>query len=42
MWSKGLIVASNRGKKMFSNIFPKLGRIFFDLKISLKETKALH
>lgn len=36
LWSLGLIVASNKGTKMFSNIFPKLGRIFFDLNMSLK------
>lgn len=39
LWSLGLIVASNKGTKMFSNIFPKLGRIFFDLNISLKGEK---
>jgi len=39
LWSLGLIVASNRGTKMFSNIFPKLGRIFFDLNMSLKRKK---
>lgn len=36
LWSLGLIVASNKGTKMFSNIFPKLGRIFLDLNMSLK------
>lgn len=39
LWSLGLIVASNKGTKMFSNIFPKLGRIFFVLNISLKGKK---
>lgn len=39
LWSLGLIVASNKGTKMFSNIFPKLGRIFFDLNMSLKGKK---
>lgn len=39
LWSLGLIVASNKGMKMFSNIFPKLGRIFFDLNMSLKGKK---
>lgn len=39
LWSLGLIVASNKGTKMFSNIFPKLGRIFLDLNMSLKRKK---
>lgn len=39
LWSLGLIVASNKGTKMFSNILPKLGRIFLDLNMSLKGEK---
>lgn len=34
-----MIVASKRGRKMFSSIFPKLGSSFFDLNMSLRETR---
>lgn len=30
----------NRGRKMFSSIFPKFGSSFFDLNISLGKPKA--
>ena len=34
-----MMVASKRGRKMFSSIFPKLGSSFFDLNMSLEEGK---
>lgn len=36
-----MIVASKRGRKMFSSIFPKLGSSFFDLNMSLGEAKTM-
>ena len=36
-----MIVASKRGRKMFSSIFPKLGSSFFDLNMSLGRTKTM-
>ena len=35
------MVASKRGRKMFSSIFPKLGSSFFDLNMSLGESGDL-
>lgn len=36
-----MIVASKRGRKMFSSIFPKFGSSFFDLNMSLGKAKTM-
>ena len=36
-----MIVASKRGRKIFSSIFPKLGSSFFDLNMSLGGSRDL-
>lgn len=35
-----MMVASKRGRKMFSSIFPKLDSNFLDLNMSLEEAKT--
>lgn len=35
-----MIVASKRGRKMFSSIFPKFGSSFFDRNMSLGKAKT--